>query len=172
MDCSPSGSSVHVISQARILVWIAISFSKGSSQPRNWILISSIDNSQPFGLSNLNIFPLLSLQTRFIMISSPQVYGQSNWFPRITHIKCSYQLYKQFFLFFAVFIVLLFGIAMAAFPLDRKTLLLVITIIITAIVFLIITGVLIFYEVCRKLEEFIPPQVEESWRYRIEHIEI
>ncbi|XDB64279.1 hypothetical protein AB1E18_017593 [Capra hircus] len=61
-------------------------------------------------------------QTRFIMISSPQVYGQSNWFPRITPVKCSYQLYKQFFLFFAVFIVLIFGIAMAAFPLDRKTL--------------------------------------------------
>ena len=31
MDCSPSGSSVHGIFQARILAWVAISFSRGSS---------------------------------------------------------------------------------------------------------------------------------------------
>ena len=31
MDCSPSGSSVHGILQARILEWVAIPFSKGSS---------------------------------------------------------------------------------------------------------------------------------------------
>ena len=30
MDCSPPGSSVHGISQARILEWVAISFSRGS----------------------------------------------------------------------------------------------------------------------------------------------
>ena len=35
MDCSLSGSSVHGILQARILVWIAIPFSKGSSPPRD-----------------------------------------------------------------------------------------------------------------------------------------
>ena len=35
MDCSPPGSSVHGISQARILEWVAISFSRGSSQPRD-----------------------------------------------------------------------------------------------------------------------------------------
>ena len=34
MDCSPPGSSVHGICQARIREWIAISFSKGSSPPR------------------------------------------------------------------------------------------------------------------------------------------
>ena len=33
--CSPSGSSVHGISQARILEWVAISFSRGSSLPRD-----------------------------------------------------------------------------------------------------------------------------------------
>ena len=31
MDCSPSGSSVHGIFQARVLEWIAISFSRGYS---------------------------------------------------------------------------------------------------------------------------------------------
>ena len=35
MDCSPPGSSVHGISQAGILEWIAISSSRGSSQPRD-----------------------------------------------------------------------------------------------------------------------------------------
>ena len=34
MDYSPPGSSVHGILQARILEWVAISFSKRSSQPR------------------------------------------------------------------------------------------------------------------------------------------
>ena len=34
MGCSPPWDSVHGIFQAKILVWIAISFSKGSSQPR------------------------------------------------------------------------------------------------------------------------------------------
>ena len=36
MNCSPPGSSVHGIIQARILEWGAIPFSRGSSQPRDW----------------------------------------------------------------------------------------------------------------------------------------
>ena len=42
MDCSLLGSSVHGILQARILEWVAISFSRGSSQPRNWTLLSCL----------------------------------------------------------------------------------------------------------------------------------
>ena len=39
MDCSPSDSSVHGIIRARILERVAISSSRGSSQPRdqNWV---------------------------------------------------------------------------------------------------------------------------------------
>ena len=40
MDCTLPGSSVHGISQARILEWAAISFSRTSSQPRHQIHIS------------------------------------------------------------------------------------------------------------------------------------
>ena len=40
MGYSPSGFFVHGISQARILEWVAISFSMGSSRPRDWTLIS------------------------------------------------------------------------------------------------------------------------------------
>ena len=42
MDCSLQGSSVHGISQARMLEWVAISFSKGSSWPRDWTQVSYI----------------------------------------------------------------------------------------------------------------------------------
>ena len=41
-DSSPPGSSVHGILQARILEWVAIPFSRGSSQPRNQIYISCL----------------------------------------------------------------------------------------------------------------------------------
>ena len=42
MDCSLPGSSVHGIFQATVLEWIAISFSRGSSQPRDWTRVSGI----------------------------------------------------------------------------------------------------------------------------------
>ena len=42
MGCSPQGSSVHGISQTTILEWVAISFSRGSSWPRDQTQISSI----------------------------------------------------------------------------------------------------------------------------------
>ena len=45
MDCSPPGSSVHGILQARILEWAAISFSRGSSQPREQTQVSCIAGS-------------------------------------------------------------------------------------------------------------------------------
>ena len=45
MDYSPVGSSGHRILQARILEWVAISFSRGYSWPRDWILISCVSFS-------------------------------------------------------------------------------------------------------------------------------
>ena len=42
MDCSPPASSVHGISQVRVLEWVAISSSRGSCQPRNWTPISCV----------------------------------------------------------------------------------------------------------------------------------
>ena len=61
MHCSLQGSSVHGIFQARVLEWIAISFSRGSSQPREiWgqigQLLSTLLNTNPFFLqSNQNV---------------------------------------------------------------------------------------------------------------------
>ena len=60
MDCSLQGSSIHGIFQARILEWVAISFSRGSSQPRDQTQVSHIAGRRftiwaPFnGSSNLN----------------------------------------------------------------------------------------------------------------------
>ena len=42
IDCSLPGSSVHGISQARILELVAISFSRRSSRPRNQTQVSCI----------------------------------------------------------------------------------------------------------------------------------
>ena len=42
MDYVLLGSSIHGIFQARVLEWVAISLSRGSSQPRDWIRISRI----------------------------------------------------------------------------------------------------------------------------------
>ena len=41
-NCSPPGSSIHGILQARVLEWVAISFSRGSSQPRDQTRISCV----------------------------------------------------------------------------------------------------------------------------------
>jgi len=40
MDCSLPGSFVHGILQARILEWVVIPFSRGSSQPRDQTRVS------------------------------------------------------------------------------------------------------------------------------------
>ena len=47
MDCSPPGSSVHEIFQARILEWAAISFSRWSSQPRDQTQVSRTAGLSP-----------------------------------------------------------------------------------------------------------------------------
>ena len=42
MDCSLPGSSVHGILQARVLDWVAMPFSRGSSQPKDRTQVSHI----------------------------------------------------------------------------------------------------------------------------------
>ena len=43
VDCSPPGSSVHEILQVRILEWVAMPSSRGSSQPRDQTQVSHMD---------------------------------------------------------------------------------------------------------------------------------
>ena len=70
MDCSPSGSSFHGILQARILEWVAMPFSRGSSQPSDWTQVSCITRgffnvwslmSEPPGKPSAHINMLLLL---------------------------------------------------------------------------------------------------------------
>ena len=42
MDCSLPGSFAHVISQARVLEWVVISYSRGYSQPRDQTCVSCV----------------------------------------------------------------------------------------------------------------------------------
>ena len=42
IDCSLQGSSVHGILEARILGWVAMPFSRGSSWPRDWTYVSYV----------------------------------------------------------------------------------------------------------------------------------
>ena len=42
MDCSLPDSSIHGVFQARVLEWVAISFSRGSSRPRDQACVSCI----------------------------------------------------------------------------------------------------------------------------------
>ena len=46
MDCGWPGSSVLEISQARILKWVTVTSSRGSSQSRDWTGVSSVQFSR------------------------------------------------------------------------------------------------------------------------------
>ena len=52
LDCSPPGFSVYRILQARILNWVSISFSRGSSRSRNWTQVSLIAGRSFYSLSH------------------------------------------------------------------------------------------------------------------------
>ena len=61
MGCSPPGSSIHGIFQASILECIAISFSRGSSWPRDWTCISCQSRFTPWSGKFTHARELLSL---------------------------------------------------------------------------------------------------------------
>ena len=62
MDCSPPGSSVHGIFQPRILEWVAISFSRSFSWPRDQTWVSRIAG---------RFFPVLATHSTLYMVTSP-----------------------------------------------------------------------------------------------------
>ena len=66
MDYSQPDSSIHGILQARILEWIAISFSRGSSRPRDRTLVSRIEG-RCFNLWAYRMILLLSHQCYCIL---------------------------------------------------------------------------------------------------------
>ena len=71
MDCSPPGSSVHGISQARILEWAAISFYRASSPPQG--LNPSLPSKESLPLRHSGTPPPA---TRTSRIAGPQGQAQ------------------------------------------------------------------------------------------------
>ena len=61
-DCSPPGSSVHRILQARILEWVAIPFSRGSSQP---YLAGGFFTTEPSGEAQAHILRDICKESQF-----------------------------------------------------------------------------------------------------------
>ena len=67
MDCSPPASSVHGILQARILEWVAMPFSRGSSWPRDWTHVFRIGSWVLYHwaiccVNSLRLFPIIDLK--------------------------------------------------------------------------------------------------------------
>ena len=67
MDSSPPGLSVHEISSARILEWIAISFSRGSSQIR--------DLTQVFCIGRQTLYHCRFLTTEYILVFQATLFS-------------------------------------------------------------------------------------------------
>ena len=68
VDCSPPGSSVHEILQARIMEWVAIPFSRRSSRPRNRTQVSCTAGrffiTEPPGSASQNVFNEIKTELR------------------------------------------------------------------------------------------------------------
>ena len=76
MDCSPPGSSVHGILQARILEWVARSSSRGSSWPRDLTQVSCIAGGFLIIWATWEA-SWLRLQVAFLFISSSKPHSHS-----------------------------------------------------------------------------------------------
>ena len=79
MDCNVPGSSVHGIFQTRILEWVAIFFSRGSSWPRDWTQVSCIAGRlltpEPQGMTIYSKFT--AFMYSFFLNKKKQYYFQS-----------------------------------------------------------------------------------------------
>ena len=65
--CGLRGSSIHGIFQARVLKGVAICFSRGSSQPRDWTQVSHIASRCFYRLSHQGLFILPKQKFKKIM---------------------------------------------------------------------------------------------------------
>ena len=86
MDCIPPGSSVHGILQARVLGWVAISSSRGPSQPRDGTC-ASIYRSPTLQVDSLLLSPMVSPTVRL----EASKYGQPEMWVELHLQLRSYQ---------------------------------------------------------------------------------
>ena len=125
MDCSPSGSYVHGIFQARLLEWVAIPSSRGSSWPRDWTHVSKSSALQVDSLplshqgspsdNCLHIEAQLIFSCLYDLLSTTWLIYYSSrlflWNPGFLYIG-SYRLWIQFhfFLYYLVALKFLFNV--------------------------------------------------------------
>ena len=89
MDCSLSGSSIHGVFQARVLEWVAISFSRGSFWPRDQTQISLIAGRF------FTIWTTRKVQYYSNLISKPDKEIHGSYFMDIKQIlKCKMERQK------------------------------------------------------------------------------
>ena len=93
MDCRPPDSSVHGIFQARILEWLAIPFSRGSSQSRDRTQVSCIAGRflTIWATKEAQVPPIASTRVHmhwFLVLSS-----QIHIFPHVEEMICNMELY-------------------------------------------------------------------------------
>ena len=102
MDHSPSGSSVHEILRGRVLEWVAISSSRGSSWPRDWTHVSYIscigrwilyhwDIKEPHSCS---LGLLWGCLTQFRGVVLGRRWGSVNWEVSLSQ-KTTYQWHSR-----------------------------------------------------------------------------
>ena len=75
MDYIPPGSSVHGILQARILEWVAILFSRGSSQPRDRTHVTCVGRQILYHQASREAS--LPMYSFIILLSHPNVHFQA-----------------------------------------------------------------------------------------------
>ena len=93
MDCSLPGSSVHGIFQAIVLEWIAISFSRGYSQTRDWTQVSHIVDRHFTVWATREVQKSFSIYFSFLVPSFLSLYLLPTLFPPpIPSIYCTVEL--------------------------------------------------------------------------------
>ena len=89
MDCSPPGSSVHGILQARILEWVVIAFSRGSSPFRDGTRVSCIgtgEAKQPKSHAG---------RVSEVSLASPALSSDGSTHPPLQHSHCLGSTWKR-----------------------------------------------------------------------------
>ena len=79
IDCGPPGSSVHGISQARILEWVVIFFSRGSSQTRDQTQVSHIAGRFFTDWATREALCYVIYKVKYIRLKMLSYYSKSNF---------------------------------------------------------------------------------------------
>ena len=106
MNCSPPGSSVHEIFQARLLECIAISFSRVSSQPRNWTQVSCIHGRffTDWATNNHSVKEWRLRNDDYIMLSEKWINSYNQYNPKFYKtIKIEREKIQKYWIYFIFF---------------------------------------------------------------------